>query len=119
VDKNSYLLQASKISSQKKDSPMNLPVAKIAVMPVRITVASPLHAEKCFLLFALPAAKKHKCRLSQEKTDLFIAANAFQNKDNFKKYDFYNTPFGAYFFVFKCINQGQRMTSPVFCAIIF
>jgi len=68
----------------KKDSPTNLHAAKIAATPVKTTAAN-LLAEKCSLQLALHAARKLRFRLSQEKTDLFIAASAFPSRDNFIK----------------------------------
>jgi len=62
---------------------MSLRAARIAAMSVKITAAvnHPV-VEKCSLPSALHAVKKHKYRLSLEKTDPFIAANVFQSKDN-------------------------------------
>jgi len=66
---------------------MNPPVARIAVQPARAkpAAADPAREQtaRCLTLYALPAARKPKSPSSRRTTDLYIAATASQDKDNF------------------------------------
>jgi hypothetical protein len=77
---NLYSLQVSKNFSQKKASPMSLPVAKIAATHVKMQV---ILSARCMMPSALHAGKVAKFLSNQEMTVPYTAANALLNKDNF------------------------------------
>ncbi|GEM_PF-3383793 len=64
----------------KRVSPMNPRDANLAVLLAKM---AELHKKKCLQPDAHPAAAKQEFLSSPEKTVLFIAATAFQSKDNF------------------------------------
>jgi hypothetical protein len=93
VARNLCLLQASRISTKKRDLRTNRKGAKPAAMPAKIPEA---HSAKCLTLSVLPAENPAEYRFSQPKDARSIAAIASQNSGNSRNPE--NALFGAYFF---------------------